>query len=403
MIKFIHFADLHLGMENYGKTDPNTGLNSRLFDFLHSFDQIIDFAIKNKVDYVFFAGDAYKNREPSPTYQRALAERIFRLSQNNIQTILLVGNHDTPYQPHKANTLDIFSALKVPNVQVVREPKIIIRQLADDNLQIACLPWLSRLQLLEGKTPTASAEKMEEFYREKLQNILKELIKKINKKNPSMLLFHGSIEGSTYGSERSVMLGQDIILPKNILKNSPFSYIACGHLHQFQEVLKNPPTIYSDSIERIDFGEEKEKKGFIYGEITDHKIKWDFMPLAVRPFVTIVAKIKNTDEPLVKLKKEIDKKKIKDAVVKVEIEGPGEKLSLIRESMIIDLLKDAFFIAGISKNSTDSQKITEGFSDTITHTSYHDWLKTYWTQKGIAKNKIEKLTQMIDELLEESR
>ncbi len=84
----------------------------------------------------------------------------------------------------------------------------------------------------------------------------------------------------------------------------------------------------------------------------------------------------------------------------MEIEGPGEKLSLIRESMIIDLLKDAFFIAGISKNSLDTLKIREGFSDTITHTSYHDWLKTYWTQKGIAKNKIEKLTQIIDDLLE---
>jgi exonuclease SbcD len=28
-MKIIHFADLHLGVENYGRIDPATGLSSR--------------------------------------------------------------------------------------------------------------------------------------------------------------------------------------------------------------------------------------------------------------------------------------------------------------------------------------------------------------------------------------
>ena len=37
-MKIIHFADLHLGVENYGHTNPETGLSTRFEDFLKSID-----------------------------------------------------------------------------------------------------------------------------------------------------------------------------------------------------------------------------------------------------------------------------------------------------------------------------------------------------------------------------
>ena len=67
MIKLVHFADLHLGVENYGRTDPTTGLSSRLTDFLRSFDQVVDYALDeaNGVDLVVFAGDAFRTPIPA--------------------------------------------------------------------------------------------------------------------------------------------------------------------------------------------------------------------------------------------------------------------------------------------------------------------------------------------------
>jgi len=58
-LKIIHFADLHLGVETYGRTDPATGLSSRLLDFLSALDQLVDYALENRVDLVLFCGDAY--------------------------------------------------------------------------------------------------------------------------------------------------------------------------------------------------------------------------------------------------------------------------------------------------------------------------------------------------------
>ncbi|GAI87569.1 unnamed protein product, partial [marine sediment metagenome] len=61
-MKILHFADLHLGVESYGRIDPTTGLSSRFHDFLSALDQVVDYARQNRVDLVLFCGDAYKSR-----------------------------------------------------------------------------------------------------------------------------------------------------------------------------------------------------------------------------------------------------------------------------------------------------------------------------------------------------
>jgi len=47
-MKILHFADLHLGVETYGRPDPDTGLSSRLLDFLAALDRVVDYAIENR-------------------------------------------------------------------------------------------------------------------------------------------------------------------------------------------------------------------------------------------------------------------------------------------------------------------------------------------------------------------
>ena len=72
MIKLLHLADLHLGVENYGRTDPETGLHTRLLDYLARLDEAIDLALSEGVHAVLIAGDIYKNRTPNPTHQLSL-------------------------------------------------------------------------------------------------------------------------------------------------------------------------------------------------------------------------------------------------------------------------------------------------------------------------------------------
>ena len=101
-MRILHFSDLHIGVENYGRIDPETGLSTRLGDFLYSLDQVVEFALNESVDLVLLAGDAYKGRDPTQTHQREFAKRLNRLSRAGIPTFLLVGNHDLPAASSRA-------------------------------------------------------------------------------------------------------------------------------------------------------------------------------------------------------------------------------------------------------------------------------------------------------------
>src|SRR3990170_8030042 len=123
-MKILHTADLHLGVESYGRPDPETGLNSRFRDFLTAFDRAVDTAIDAEADLFLFCGDAYKSREPTQTHQREFARRIARLAARGIPVFLLVGNHDLPHATFRATTLDIFDALAIRSVHVANRAAI---------------------------------------------------------------------------------------------------------------------------------------------------------------------------------------------------------------------------------------------------------------------------------------
>ena len=111
-INLLHLADIHIGMENYGRLDPQSGLNSRVVDFLRRLSQAIDMALERNVDVCIFAGDAYKNQRPNPTFQREFARRIKRLAAEGVPVVLLVGNHVTDRDRCRRKICDVVSEIQ---------------------------------------------------------------------------------------------------------------------------------------------------------------------------------------------------------------------------------------------------------------------------------------------------
>jgi exonuclease SbcD len=155
-LKLLHFADAHIDMANYGRHDPETGLPLRVLDFLKSLDTIVETAIAEKVDLVLFAGDAYKDRSPAPTFQREWGRRIIRLSKAGIRTLLLVGNHDLSPALGRAHAIQEFDTLDIPHVTVLAKPQF----LGSDELglpaQVIALPWVTRSGLLAATDASAA-------------------------------------------------------------------------------------------------------------------------------------------------------------------------------------------------------------------------------------------------------
>src|SRR6266516_2055014 len=147
-LKIAHLADTHIGMENYGRINPETGLNQRLHDFLASLEQSVDGAIAENVDLVVFAGDIYKTRDPTPTHQREFARRIQRLASAGIKIALVAGNHDVPLSAGRATSVDIFRALQVPSVTVARSMGTHVIDTKSGPVQVIAFPWAVRSMVL---------------------------------------------------------------------------------------------------------------------------------------------------------------------------------------------------------------------------------------------------------------
>lgn len=310
-MRLLHFADLHLGVENYGRTDPATGLSSRLGDFLRRFDEVVDVAIDERVDAVLFAGDAFKTRDPNPTVQRAFAERIRRLSRAAIPTVLLIGNHDLPGVLSRATSVDIYDALGVEYVRVCRRIESFTLDTASGPLQIVTLPWITRGALLTREEYRAdSADELDNRLKSRIIDALAGEVADLDPELPAVLMGHLSLGGATYGSEQSIMLGADLVLNRGDLHPDAFDYVALGHIHKHQQVGPGtPPVVYSGSLERVDFGEEREEKGFVLLDITpgargQRSTSWEFRRVQARPFVTLRLTASG-DDPLEELRAKI--------------------------------------------------------------------------------------------------
>jgi len=277
-MNFIHCADLHLCIKKYGISDPKTGLNSRVLDDLKQFDKIIDYAINKKIDLFLIAGDVFDKRTPDEIVQREFAKRLRILIDNKITTVVLTGNHEgvtSTDMAHCLSSIDIINDSEY--LFIVDKPKmVLIKKL---KVSILCLPY--------NKT-----------------NVFENI--KSNVELPIILLGHILVNGA---EQNGHILNNGMSILN--FKGSDIVYRALGHIHKRQKVGRY---VYSGSINRINFGDEGDDKGFIHGILNHGKVKTKFIQLESREFKTINA-IWGTG-----VKKQIGKLDLKNVIVKLNIE-----------------------------------------------------------------------------------
>lgn len=358
MIKFAHIADIHIGMDNYGRVNPATGLSTRLEDFLATLDEVVDRAIDERVDLFVVAGDIYKTRDPTPTHQREFARRVHRLTQSGAQVFLVAGNHDLPLSPSRATAMDIFTALEIPGVTVGRHMQSFRIETRSGLVQILALPWLTRSQVLavedyKGLTIEELNEKMVSSATEHLWELARELDPDI----PTMLVAHAHVFGAKTGAEKMLNVGHDPMLNLQALSVPNVGYTALGHIHRHQAVISvDPAIVYAGSINRVDFAEEEEEKGFVLGELHSGRCDWEFVPIHARPFVTIRATL-DEDDPTESVLREIRKtgERLNDAVVRLDVNTSRAAALLLKEDAIRAELRSAFLVAPMRRHFTDDE------------------------------------------------
>jgi exonuclease SbcD len=355
-MKIVHFADLHLGVENYGRIDPATGLSSRLNDFLSAFDRLVDYALENRADLVLFCGDAYKTREPTQTQQREFARRVNRLATAGIPVFLLIGNHDLPNAVGRATATEIFDTLAVKNVHVADRPDIYKIPTPGGTIQVVAIPWLRRSALLSREeTKNLNIEQVNRKIQEAITQTIAAKAAGLDPSLPAVLAAHVLVGDARVGrgSESLMSIGQEPVVLLSSIALPAFDYIALGHIHKHQVLSESPPVVYAGSLERVDFGEENDEKGFYVVDITPgekdaRRVSFDFHAVSARRFLTIdVALEEDEPDPTAKVLAAVagQRGKIGDAVVRLNVSLPSALEGRLGYNEIRDALKDAHYAA----------------------------------------------------------
>lgn len=345
-IKFVHLSDIHIGLQTHGKINPATGKNTRLEDILKSLDFVFDYALKESVDLVLIAGDIFHRENPNPTEEIEFARRVVKLVEGSrTKVVMVLGNHDYPSAGGRASAVEIFPALDIERVTIVRKPSVHTLDTDKGQVQIACLPWAGSSGLVsKDEYKSLSTHEIQIEIEKRLIAIIRDLSAKIDNSNPSIFLGHLSVrDAKLSGTERDTLTTSDPVVPLSELNNTAFNYVALGHIHRYQNLNKNNPTpiVYSGSIERIDFTEEKEKKGFVLGEMVQTENGWkceyEFIETPARKFKTI--ELDGSDlESDPNLETRFNKEDIADAVIRVryKVSNPAENIDEKRIKALFD-------------------------------------------------------------------
>lgn len=407
MIRFIHTADIHFGMENYGKIDPKTGVHTRLLDFNRALTFCIDYAIEHKVDFFLFSGDAYKTAHPSPTQQKMLLQCFLRLHKAHIPVVIIVGNHDNALSFGKANSLELFGDLPLDGFYVIAKPTTLQLQTASGPIQIVGIPWPTRNAIsISDKHMQKSAGEITEYISHAVAHIIKDAAEKLDPTVPAILAGHLTVSSGIFsGSEKRAIYGTDPIFLPSQLAIQPFDYVGLGHLHRYQNLNPNgyPAIIYSGSIERIDFGERKETKGFCIVSIPEkNKASHEFIPTPSRPFIQIEVTIEPGKPQTEQLIAAIEKHDITDAVLKIIYHVPEEQKDSVDLKAVQHACASAMYIVGIipickviaRERRVGAAKVTMELPEL---------LHIYFDNKPEFNNKKESLIEKTLQLLDECR
>lgn len=370
-MKIIHFSDLHIGYTRYSKgIDLETGLDNRIVDFLNTFDELVNYALEENIDLVIFAGDAYKDRNPSQTHQKEFAKRLLKLTKANIPVALVVGNHDMPGNKGRATALDIFPTMNVDNITVIDKLQLYeLKTKSGIQIQILGMPWIRKGSLISRLSNIKKDITIEDLNKQIIQtldNSLEKEISKINKSIPCIFSGHLTVMEAKTSTETLMSIGADYMFPAQFFARPEFEYVALGHVHKDQVLIESPPVIYSGSLERVDFGEKNDIKGFYVIEIEPKNsqgsrlVSYKKVPVSARNFREYIINIpKETEFPVNIIEEELKSNDIKDSIARITIESTREHYESINDPKIQSILSNAKYLVSTELKLISEKKIND--------------------------------------------
>ncbi|UCE73904.1 MAG: metallophosphoesterase [Methanomassiliicoccales archaeon] len=342
MSRIVVVGDIHEGI-NFGfNIDAETGISKRALDIHNNFAYSAKYAIKNNARLFIVLGDMFDRTHVSPTFRELIRRDVIEpLEKEGIEVWILAGNHDQPHGEKKGTSIDDFRGYK--NVKVFRKPSVEEVEIEGKRLGFIIVPYLHPEQIArlvrEREGTEIGREQMfllgQKLLRQWISNRYDEL-----SSDYKIMLGHYYLEGAKLRETSSPeVLPGEFSFTRDMIPQD-LDLVVFGHVHLHQVIGVSPELVYTGAIERIDWGEREDKKGFV--EITPlAKELWRFTEAPVRDMVKISLEIKAGEDATKKILDAIPDE-VEEKMLRLEIGLDEGMRELISESRITEKLKGAF-------------------------------------------------------------
>jgi exonuclease SbcD len=248
-MRLFHIADTHLGLSQFNRLDPESGMNLREKQIYDNFLSAIEKIIAERPDVLVHAGDLFDTVKPKTRAYTTVLEALERLHSAGIPVVVITGNHSmvktryttSPFEVLTYHPGEIFAAYSF------RYEKV---EIGDTIFHL--IPNMLRPE------DYRTAYDQVEFARD----------------HHNVLVTHGL---ATAIKDKRLATVAEHELDTTILSDQ-FDYIALGHYHRQSRIMEN--AWYSGSIEYLSYGEITDPKG---GLLVDLNTAYDRCNSAVRP------------------------------------------------------------------------------------------------------------------------
>ncbi len=332
-------GDVHEGV-NFGiRVDPDTGISERSLDLHRNFKAVADWAVKHEAMLFIVAGDMFDRAHIAPTFREIVRRDVIEpLGKAGVEVWLLAGNHDQPRSLSRSTSLDDYRGYG--HVKVVRLPTVIEREVDGRKVAFLLMPYLhpdqvvkmAREKLKVEIPPEQAFETAKDLWREWIKNRASE-----SKADWKLLIGHYEVEGARYSTATPYEAGPgDTTFGREVLPPQ-IDLAVFGHIHKHQVLWDR--LVYTGALERIDWGERLDEKGFVV--LDSLKKSWEFVKLPAREMEKVQVVVSPSDEPTSKILAALPRD-VAGMMLRIEVTIPETMKARVDDAKLSSRLSEAF-------------------------------------------------------------
>jgi exonuclease SbcD len=335
----IAVGDVHEGI-NFGfGLDPITGVTARAMDIHENFARSAQYAIKRGSKLLVVLGDLFERAHVSPVFREMVRRDVIEpLGKEGIEVWILAGNHDQPRSMARGTSLDDFRGYS--HVKVFRTPAVEKKEIGGRQVGFIIAPYLHPEQIAQRVREELGKEIARDDMFHAARKVWKEWIGKSAEElgtEVKVMFGHYHIEGSQLSAfNRTQYLPSEFSFTRDMIPED-IDLAIFGHIHLHQAL--SDKMVYAGSIERIDWGESEEDKGFLSIDLESKK--WNFVKLKVRDMVKLDVDLSGSESPTEDIASQIPAD-LGGKMVRLNLKGKEGFRARIDEAELEDSLRKAF-------------------------------------------------------------